>query len=99
MYNTIRLLRGYERLTAGEFRKFSEGDTIFGDGNNPEEVTRWDIADKEVAKAELAKHHCSYEKQGSGDVIVDEWALEYAEYDEDGEFVGSTVDYDLAITD
>lgn len=43
MYNTIRLLRGEERLSYSEFKKFQRGDTIFGVDSDPTEIKRWSI--------------------------------------------------------
>ena len=94
MNNTIILLKGEERLTNTEYKKFAKGDTIFGDNSNPMELKRWDIEQKEEAKAELMKHKCSYSK----DIelhYIEEYALEYCKCDEDGEFVEGS-DYDLA---
>lgn len=59
MYNTIRLLRGEERLSYSEFKKFQRGDTIFGVDSDPTEIKRWSIDDKDKAKAELSKYQCS----------------------------------------
>jgi hypothetical protein len=91
MNNTIILKKGYARLTENEYRKFEKGDTIWGDGSNPEEVKRWSIDQKEEAEVELAKYRCAY-KGGNN---IEEWALEYCECDEDGEFVEGS-DFSLA---
>lgn len=64
---------------------------------SPEELMHWDIADKDKAEAELAKHKNSY-IYDIAIVHIDEYALEYAEYDEDGEFVVGS-DYDIAEDD
>lgn len=94
MDNTIRLLKGELRFTESEYKEFQKGDTIFGENVPQEELKRWSIEQKEEAKAELAKYRCAYKK---GDSLYDviEYALEYSELDEDGEFVNGG-DYDLA---
>lgn len=58
------------------------------------ELKRWDITQAEEAKAELAKYNCSYSK-GIALYYIEEYALEYCECDEDGEFVQGS-DYDFA---
>lgn len=93
MFNTIILLKGYQKLTEKEYRKFEKGNTIWGDNSDPEEIKRWNIEEKEDAKKELSKYHCKY--QGGYDWDIEEYALEYCECDEDGEFVQGS-DYDLA---
>ena len=52
--NTIRLLRGECRANNEELKKFQKGDTIWGNDENPEELKRWKIEEKEEAKKELA---------------------------------------------
>lgn len=94
MNNTIILWKNEQRLTSEEWKKFSKGDTIWGNGETPEEVKRWDITDEEEAKKELRNLRCSYEKDNEL-YNVTEYALEYCEYDEDGNFVCGS-DYDLA---
>lgn len=43
MYNTIRLLKGEQRVPRRFFEKdFSKGDTIFGDDCEPVEIARWE---------------------------------------------------------
>lgn len=93
MFNTIILRHGYARLTDSEYKKFETGDTIWGDNSNPEEIRRWDIGQKEEARKELAKYRCEYSKNYLHD--IEEYALEYCECDEDGEFLEGS-DYDLA---
>lgn len=94
MYNTIILKVGEAKLTKAEFDKFSEGDTIFGTDSNPTELQRWKIAEENEAKAQLTKHCCEYNK-GIELYYITEYALEYCECDEDGEFVQGS-DFDLA---
>lgn len=94
MFNTIILLKGSALLTKKEYEKFSKGDTIWGDGSNPDEINRWNISDNETAKEELKKYSCSYNK-GTESYSIEEYALEYCECDEDGEFIQGS-DYDLA---
>lgn len=94
MFNTIILRAGQDTLTKGEYERFQEGDTIFGIDSDPEELKRWVIEDEEDAKKELAKYRCEYIKHAEcWDVI--EYALEYCECDEDGEFIQGS-DYELA---
>lgn len=94
MFNTIVLLHG-----KGEIKE--KGDTVFGIDCNPEEVQRWSIEQDAEAKAELAKHRCDYNSvrtfYNSTVIDADEWALEYCECDEDGEFIQGS-DYWLAET-
>lgn len=93
MINTIILKKGYARLTHSEYEKFEKGDTIFGLNSEPEELKRWSIEDKEEAEKELAKYKCSY--SGGNVWDIEEYALEYCECDENGEFVQGS-DFDLA---
>ena len=85
MLNTIRLLKGTASLTRSEMKKFEKGDTINGVDYEPEEIKRWSIEEKEEAKAELAKLKCSYNEYTEV-TDIEEYALEYFEADEDGEF-------------
>nr|DAR30122.1 MAG TPA: hypothetical protein [Caudoviricetes sp.] len=94
MNNTIILLKGKLAYSVSEYKEFSKGDTIWGDTSNPEELRRWDIRQIEEAKAELAKYNCSYTR-ATALYWVEEYALEYCECDEDGEFVQGS-DFDLA---
>lgn len=59
-YNTIILLGNKASLTRKEWKKFEEGDLIFGADTNPTELKRWSIEQEAEAKAELAKYECSY---------------------------------------
>lgn len=93
-YNTIILVHG-------ECEVEEKGDAIFGIDNNAKEVCRWEMSEIEAAKAELAKHRCTYRKISAvvGTVVqADEWALEFCECDEDGEYIGGA-DYELAQED
>lgn len=95
MNNTIILLKGEAGLTnATEMKRFEKGGTIWGNDSNPEEIKRWSIDQEAEARAELAKHHCSYQSNGHM-TWVEEYALEYCECDEDGEFIQGS-DFDLA---
>lgn len=94
MLNTIRLLKGTARLTKNEMKKFDKGDTIWGNDSFPEEIKRWTMEEKETAKEELAKLNCTYEEFGEL-THIEEYALEYFEADEEGEFYEGS-DYDLA---
>ena len=96
MHNTILLLKGEETILKKDFKNFNPGDTIFGNNAEPIELARWVVEDEEEAKAALAEHYCtiSYgELQKS--YFVEEYALEYCTYNEDGDFVEGS-DYDLA---
>lgn len=100
MNNTIILKHCEIRLTKEEFKKFKKGDTICGESNYPvEELKRWsflhiiDIDDIEESTKELSKYHCSYKEDGSL-YNIEEYALEYCECDEYGEFVqGSNFEF------
>ena len=90
MFNTIILHMGNEILTKKEYKNFRKGDTIWGADSNAEELKRWPIEKEEEAKAELAKFRCEYE-----DGYITEYALEWCEYDEDGEFIDGS-NFELA---
>lgn len=94
MLNTIILKHGYARLTNAEMKSFEKGDTIFGENAAPEELKRWSIEQKEEALKELEKHSCTYIKDVQL-TTISEYALEYCECDDDGEFVSGS-DYELA---
>lgn len=96
MWNTIVLLRGEKSLTKAEFRSFNYGDTIWGTDSNVEELQKWNISDEDTAKEELKKYHCEYDCGNT--TYIEEYALMYCEYDEDGEFVCGG-DYELATMD
>lgn len=88
-WNTIILREGFEVLTDKEFKNFEKGNTIYGADSNAKEVKRWSI-EQEEAKAELAKLTCEY-----ANGYITEYALEYCECDEDGEFICGS-DFELA---
>lgn len=94
MFNTIILKKGEARLTRGEFKNFEKGDTIFGCDSEPEELKRWGIDQKEEALKEFEKYTCSYRRPLEL-YNIEEYALEYCECDEDGEFISGS-NYDLA---
>ena len=96
MMDIIILKSGYERLTSSEYEKFDQGDSIWGNDRWPDELKRWKIEEEQEAKAELAKYRCSYEHATLW--YISEYALEYCECDEDGEFVCG-FGYDLAEDD
>jgi hypothetical protein len=50
MLDMVRLLKGECRATSEEMKKFQEGDTIWGNDENPEELKRWTIEEKEEAE-------------------------------------------------
>lgn len=95
--NTIILLKGYAKLSNTEFKKFNEGDTIYGENSEPIELKRWNISDKQQAIEELKKYNCKYERYNDYIYEVEEYALEYSERGEDGELIDGC-DYDLAET-
>lgn len=91
MTNTINLIKGEERYTEKEWRGFQKGGTLWGtDCVEPEVLKSWPIEKEAEAKAELAKYRCEYY-----DGWAIEYALEYFEANEDGEFVEGS-DYELA---
>lgn len=95
--NTIILKHCESNYSANDVRrgKVSQGDS-FIDQYDIGEVKRWSIDDEAAALAELAKHKCTYSYK-NGTVWADEWALEFFEADEDGEFVmGSDEEYAVA---
>lgn len=93
MFNTIILKKGYARLTDKEYKGFSKGDTIWGVDRDPEELKSWGIEGEEQAKKELAKYKCTY--SGGNFWDIEEYALEYCECNEDGEFIQGS-DFELA---
>ena len=96
-YNTIRLLKGTAFLTTREYKNFEPGDTIWGNDSDAEEISRWNEDEKEKALDALKKYKCSYQ-ESNGMYDIEEYALEYFDSDEDGEFVAGS-DYDIAETD
>lgn len=94
MFNTIILWHGEAALSKMEMKKFEKGDTVCNDWADATEVQRWNISDKDEAVAVLASKKCTY-KKGIELTYIDEWALEYCECDENGEFVEGS-DYDMA---
>lgn len=94
MQTIIRLIKGTAFLTDREYRKFTPGDTVWGNNSEWEEITRWNITDEESAQEELRKYRCSYSgSNGAWDIT--EYALEYFEADEEGEFISGS-DYYIA---
>lgn len=94
MFNTIILLKGTETLTKKQFKNFEKGNTIFGLDQEPEELQRWSIEEKDEAEKVLSGLKCEY-RQLPECVDITEYALEYCECDEDGEFIQGS-DFDLA---
>ena len=94
--NTIRLLHNEARLNRRfELKDFRKGDLIWGNDENPEELGRWNASDEDAAKAELAKYRCSYDPYHDQLAYIEEYALEWFESDEDGEFLFGS-DFELA---
>lgn len=81
-------------MTRSEYKKFSKGDTIWGNNQSPKEIKRWNIEQEEEARKELKNHACIYHENVET-WSVEEYALEYCECDENGEFVQGS-DYDFA---
>ncbi len=95
MNNTIILMRGFAQLTSNEYKKFKKYDTILGNDSCPEELRRWKLTSEGEAEAkkELAKYRCTY-KRINQIFYIEEYALEYCECDEDGDFIsGSDMDF------
>lgn len=98
MLDMIRLLHGECRVTNEELKKFKKGDTIWGNDTDPEELKRWTIEEKEEAEEEIAKFCCKSVRYNEYLTDIEEYALEYFEADESGEFVDGS-DFDLAVMD
>lgn len=98
--NTIRLLHGETKLSRSEMKHFKRGSLIIGSeyyDENPEELARWSIEQKEEAQKRLSEVKCSYDMRGTL-AHIEEYALEYFECNKEGEF-SSGSDFDLAETD
>lgn len=95
-YNTIILKKGEAFLNRREFLAFQRHDTIYGDNANPVELRRWSIEEEAEAKAVLECYCCEYCRGNDDFYPITEYALEYCETDEDGEFLSGS-DYDFAI--
>lgn len=99
MHNTIILWRGSAEFRAREWLKTAKpGDAIFGIDTSPAEVNRWPIDQEAAAWAALAECRSEYTiRQGVGGphIFAEEWALEWCECDEDGDFVEGS-DYEVA---
>ena len=91
-FNTVSLIHGEASLTYSEWKRFTPGDLLYGIDRSPQELKRWSFTpDTEEtviaeAKAELAKHVCSY-SAGGNTFHLEEYGLEFFYADEDGEFV------------
>lgn len=68
-----------------------------GNDSDAEEISRWNEDEKEKALDALKKYKCSYQEL-NGMYDIEEYALEYFDSDEDGEFVAGS-DYDIAETE
>lgn len=94
--NTIILLHD-EALIDRLHRKsvMMEVGNLIGElDRQPEELKRWSIADKEAAYAELDKYKCTIRDAAGGCIFIEEYALEFIEADEDGEFIdGGDLDF------
>lgn len=95
MFNTIILKKGEATLTNVEYKNFIKGDSIWGENSDPEELNRWDIANEDEAKKYLLNYTCKYIKNIES-WSVHEYALEYCECDENGDFIQGS-DYALAL--
>ena len=95
-YNSIRLLKGQAYLSNNEYKKFSKGDTIWGADANAEVLKCWEAKEEEAARKELEQYRCEYHCYEAGMTYdITEYALEFFNSDEDGEFLNGS-DYDLA---
>lgn len=94
MNNTIILLKAETQLSAKEFEKYFKGDKIWGIDSMPEEIRRWPIEQAAEAREELKKYRCRYDK-GISTWQIEEYALEFCECDEYGEFVEGS-EFELA---
>lgn len=92
--NTIYLRKGEEGLTRDEYKRFKKGDTIIGIDSCSEVLKTFSIEQEAEARQELAKYRCSYSEGRSG-FYIEEYALEFCETDEDGDFIEGS-DYQLA---
>ena len=94
MEERITLVHASRQYNLDEYnRNFRRGNTFNGDDPEPEEIMRWPIEQEDEAKKELSKYECSYRhvKGFCKELMdVDEWSLEYAEYDDEGEFVSAS---------
>lgn len=86
MNNTIILLHGERMLSHAEYKNFTSGDAVMGIDAMPEEIQRWPIEQAEEAREELKKYRCRYDK-GISAWQIEEYALEFCECDEFGEFL------------
>lgn len=93
-FNTIILKKGEAILTKNEYKKFIKGNSIFGENSDSEEINRWNINNEDNAKKELLNYNCEYIKH-SESWTVKEYALEYCQCDEDGDFIQGS-DFELA---
>lgn len=94
-YNTIRLIHGSLNCPRHIWlKKVNPGDSILECDHWCEEVMRWSIEQEAAAQKELSRRKCTYFRIGDT-VYADEYALEYCECDEDGEFIEGS-DYELA---
>jgi len=94
-HNTIMLICGSRNFPRKDWMtKTFPGCATFGDNAEPEELMRWSISQEAEARTELAKRNCVYRVSG-GFVFAEEFALEWCECDEDGDFVCGS-DYALA---
>lgn len=96
--NAIRLLKGERRITNEELKNFQKGDTIWGNDENPEELKRWSIEQEEEAKKELSNLRCKNVRYNEHLTDIEEYALEFFQADESGEFVEGS-DFELARMD
>lgn len=99
MFNTIILKKGFEILNNYEMEDFCKGDTIWGNDSDPDEIERWSIDQKDNALEAIKNYKCNYYESSDYENIelhyITEYALEYCECDEDGEFISGS-DYYLA---
>ena len=91
MFNTIILHHGETECSERNWlMRVQPGDSIWGVDSDAKEIKRWPIDKKDEALAELAKYRCKYTPVRGFScrlIELDEYALEYCECDDDGEFI------------
>lgn len=93
--NTIILRKGESNMPTKMFESsFEKGDTIWGVDSDSVELMRFGIGQKGDAMKQLAEHKCSY-LSSCGTTWIEEYALEFCECDEDGDFIQGS-DFELA---
>lgn len=96
-YNTIFLMHGTASCKMSDWMEsVRPGSAVAGDLDpDCHPIKRWHIDEMAAAKAELAKHRCTYQQDGKT-VWMDEYALMLIEVDEDDEW-GDEYDYIFSV--